>query len=99
MRNWCVAAALSVLLASPLCAQQKAAGDTSGRTENAAEKSSAGTGSAAKDSLAPSKGIFALPATPVPKPFPTPRPAGSKDSDAVGQLVPLRICRIVRLRA
>jgi len=88
MRNWCVAAALSVLLASPLCAQQKAAGDTSGRTENAAEKSSAGTGSAAKDSLAPSKGIFALPATPVPKPFPTPRPAGSKDSDAVGQLVP-----------
>ncbi len=92
MRNWCLAAALSVLLASPLCAQQKAASpdDTSGRTETAAEKSSGGAGKAiASDSLAPSKGVFALPAAPRPKPFPKPRPAGGgKDSDAPGQLVP-----------
>ncbi|PYU09442.1 MAG: flagellar motor protein MotB [Acidobacteria bacterium] len=91
MRNWCVAAALSVLVASPLCAQQKAASpdDTSGRTETAAEKSSGGASSAAaSDALVPSKGIFALPAVPRPKPFPKPRPGGSKDSDAPGQLVP-----------
>src|SRR5689334_15528293 len=91
MRNWCVAAALSVLLASPLCAQQKAASPdhTSGRTDTAAEKSSGGTSNAvASDAVAPSKGIFALPAVPRPKPLPKPRPAGSKDSDAPGQLVP-----------
>src|SRR5437763_663823 len=91
MRNWCVAAALSVLVASQLCAQQKAASpdDTSGRTETAAEKSSGGASSAAaSDALVPSKGIFALPAVPRPKPFPKPRPGGSKDSDAPGQLVP-----------
>jgi outer membrane protein OmpA-like peptidoglycan-associated protein len=91
MRNWCVAAALSVLLASPLCAQQKAASPdhTSGRTDTAAEKSSGGTSNAvANDAVAPSKGIFALPAAPRPKPLPKPRPGGSKDSDAPGQLVP-----------
>ncbi|HEX8836552.1 MAG TPA: OmpA family protein [Candidatus Acidoferrum sp.] len=89
MRNWCVAAALSVLLASPLCAQQKAADDTSSRTETAANKSSEGTNNAvANDAVVPSKGILALPAAPRPKPFPKPRPAGSKDSDAPGQLVP-----------
>jgi outer membrane protein OmpA-like peptidoglycan-associated protein len=89
MRNWCIAAALSVFLASPLSAQQKAADDTSNRNETAAEKSSAGTSNAvASDALASSKGIFALPAVPRPKPFPKPRPAGSKDSDAPGQLVP-----------
>src|SRR5947208_497318 len=91
MRNWCVAAALSVLVASPLCAQQKAASpdDTSGRTETAAEKSSGGaSNAAASDALVPSKGIFALPAVPRPKPFAQPRPGGSKGSDAPGQLVP-----------
>jgi len=89
MRNWCVAAALSVLLASPLCAQQKAADDTASRTETA-EKSSGGVSKPiASVSLAPSKGVFALPAAPRPRPFPKPRPAGgSKDSDAPGQLVP-----------
>ena len=89
MRDWCVAAALSALIASPLSAQQKAADDTSSRTETAANKSSEGTSNAvANDAVSPSKGIFALPAVPWPKPFPKPRPAGSKDSDAPGQLVP-----------
>ena len=89
MRNWCVAAALSVFLASPLCAQQKAADDTSNRTETAAERSTGRTGTAAaSDAAAPSKGIFAMPAVPRPKPLPKPRPATGKDSEAPGQLVP-----------
>lgn len=89
MRNWCVAAALSVLLASPLCAQQKAADDTSSRNETTAEKPAGGTSNAVSNAaLTPSKTIFALPAVPRPKPFPKPRPAGSKDNDAPGQLVP-----------
>lgn len=89
MRNWCVAAALSVLLAAPLCAQQKAADDTSSRNETASVKPSGGTSNAAaSDAVASSKSIFALPAVPRPKPFPKPRPAGSKNNDAPGQLVP-----------
>src|SRR5215472_4791954 len=90
MRNWRVAAALGVLLASPLYAQQKADNDTSSRNETAAEKSSAGTSNAgANNAVAPSKNIFALPAVPRPKPFPKPGPAGGgKDSEAPGQLVP-----------
>lgn len=89
MRNWCVAAALSVFLASPLCGRQKAADDTSSGNETAAKKSSGGTSNAvASDLLASSKDIFALPAVPRPKAFPKPGPAGSKESDAPGQLVP-----------
>ena len=89
MRHWCVAAALSVLITSSLCGQQKAADDNASRTETAANKSSEGTSNAVvNDAVAPSKDIFALPAVPRPKPFPKPRPAGSKDSDAPGQLVP-----------
>src|SRR5215467_5037451 len=90
MRNWCAAAALSVFLASPLCAQQKAADDTSSRSETAAEKFAGGAGNAApNDAVAPSKNIFALPAVPRPKPLPKPRPAGGgKNSDAPGQVVP-----------
>ena len=88
MRNWCVAGALSVILVSPLCAQQKAADDAASRTEAATEKPSGGASNAvASDAVAPSKGIFALPGVPRPKPFPKP-PAGSKSSDAPGQLVP-----------
>src|SRR5215472_18659831 len=83
MRNWCVAAALSAVLASPLCAQQKAADDAANRTETATEKPSG----EASNPVAQSKDIFALPAVPRPKPFPKP-PAGSKNSDAPGQLVP-----------
>lgn len=90
MRNWCVAAALSVVLASPLCAQQKVTGppdDTSSRPETATEEAPGGTSNAVvNDSLAPSKSLFALPR---PKPFPKPRPAAKdKDTRAPGQLVP-----------
>jgi outer membrane protein OmpA-like peptidoglycan-associated protein len=91
MRNWCVVAALSVLLASPLCAQQKAASpdDTSGRTETAAGKPSGGASNAGtNDAVSTSKGVFAFPAAPRPKPLPRPRAGGSKDGDAPGQLVP-----------
>ena len=91
MRNWRIAAALSVLLASPLCAQQKAdgSGEAASRTETATEKSSGGArNAAANDSLAFSKDILALPAVPRPKPLPKPRPAGGRNSDAPGQLVP-----------
>ena len=92
MRNWCLASALSVLLASPLCAQQKAAGfpdDTAGPGEAAAAKSSLGTGNAvATDQLSFAKDILAIPAIPRPKPFPKPQAAHAKDTQAPGQLVP-----------
>jgi outer membrane protein OmpA-like peptidoglycan-associated protein len=91
MRNWCAAAALSVVLASHLCAQQKAAGfpdDASSRTEPAAEKSSGATSNAvANDQISFSKNISRLPAVPRPKPFPKPQ-AAPKDTRAPGQLVP-----------
>jgi outer membrane protein OmpA-like peptidoglycan-associated protein len=92
MRNWCLASALGVLLASPLCAQQKAAGsadDASSRTEAAAVKSSGGTSNVvATDQLSFSKDIFAIPAIPRPKPFPKPQAATAKDTRAPGLLVP-----------
>ena len=92
MRNWCLASALSVVLASPLCAQQKAAGssdDTSGSKEAAALKSSLGRSNAvATDQASFSKEIFAIPAFPPPKPFPKPQAAHAKDTRAPGQLVP-----------
>jgi outer membrane protein OmpA-like peptidoglycan-associated protein len=91
MRYWCLAA-LSVLLASPLCAQQKAAGfpdEASGSRDAAAVESSGGTGNAvATDQRSFSKEIFAIPAFPTPKPFPTPQAAHAKDTRAPGQLVP-----------
>ena len=96
MRNWCLAAAVSVLLASPLSAQQKAAGfpdDTSNGNETAAEKSAGGVSNAvASDQISFSRDILALPAVPRPKPFPRPQAAKSKasagDTGAPGQLVP-----------
>src|ERR1051325_1207317 len=96
MRNWCLAAALGIFLASPLCAQQKAAGfpdKSSSSTAAAAEKPSKGASNAvASDKLAFSRDIFALPAAPRPKPFPQPQAATSqaaaKDPRAPGQLVP-----------
>lgn len=91
MRNWRVAATLSILLASPLCGQQKAAGlsdDTPARAETAADKPSTGAGNAvANDKLVLSKSIFALPAAPRPKPFPKPQ-AAEKDTRAPGRLLP-----------
>src|SRR5438034_447841 len=92
MRNWCLRSALSVLLASPLCAQQKAAGfpdDTATRGEAAAAKPSSGTNDAAATGQPSfSKEVFALPAIPHPKPFPKPQAATAKDTRAPGQLVP-----------
>src|SRR6266567_1032804 len=92
MRNWCLRSALSVLLASPLCAQQKAAGfpdDTATRGEAAAAKPSSGTNDAvATGQPSFSKEVFALPAIPHPKPFPKPQAATAKDTRAPGQLVP-----------
>lgn len=87
MRNWCLAATLSVLLASPLCAQRKATGssdDTSNRTETTSDKSSAAPVNAVPtNSLATSRGILGFPAAP--RPFPKP---ASKDTDAPGRLTP-----------
>src|SRR6266700_622468 len=96
MRNWCLAAAWGVFLASLLCAQQKPAGfpdNTSSGTTTAAEKASGGASNAiARDKLVFSKDILALPAAPRPKPFPKPQAAKSqaagKDTHAPGQLVP-----------
>ena len=92
MRNWCLASALSVLLVSPLCAQQKAAGfpdDTSSRSEAAAVHSSGGTSNVvATDQLSFPRDIFAIPAIPRPKPFPRPQAATAKDTRAPGLLVP-----------
>ena len=92
MRNWCLASALSVLLASPLCAQQKAAGfpdDTAGPGEAAAAKSSLGTGNAvATDQPSFPKEVFAIPAIPRAKPFPNPQKGSAKATEAPGQLVP-----------
>src|SRR5437867_4484769 len=92
MRNWCLRSALSVLLASPLCAQQKAAGfpdDTATRGEAAAAKPSSGTNDAvATGQPSFSKEVFALPAIPHPKPFPKPQAATAKDTRAPGQLAP-----------
>ena len=92
MRNWCLRSALSVLLASPLCAQQKAAGfpdDTATRGEAAAAKPSSGTNDAvATGQPSFSKEVFALPAIPHPKAFPKPQAATAKDTRAPGQLVP-----------
>jgi OmpA family len=92
MRNWCLRSALSVLLASPLCAQQKAAGfpdDTASRGEAAAAKLSSGTNDAvATGQPSFSKEVLALPAIPHPKPFPKPQAATAKDTRAPGQLVP-----------
>ena len=91
MRNWCLASTLTVLLASPLCAQQKASGfpeDDSSRNEAAAANASAGSrNAAATDRLSFPKDIFAIPAVPRPKPFPKPQ-ATAKDTRAPGQLVP-----------
>jgi outer membrane protein OmpA-like peptidoglycan-associated protein len=88
MRNWCAAIGMSVLLAFPLCAQQKSSG-TGDETTNAApnaEKSAAPRKNAEVSKPPVASGLFALPATPRPKPFPG--PAATQDKRAPGQLVP-----------
>ena len=88
MRNLCAALGVSVLFALPLCAQQKSSG-TGDETTNAtasAEKSAAPRKNAEVSKPAAASGLFALPATPRPKPFPG--PAAASDKRAPGQLVP-----------
>jgi len=88
MRNLCAALGVSVLFALQLCAQQKSSG-TGDETTNAtasAEKSAAPSKNAEVSKPAAASGLFALPATPRPKPFPG--PAAASDKRAPGQLVP-----------
>ncbi len=96
MRNWCAGLVMSALLALPLCAQQKSTG-TGDDTANAAaiaEKSATssnaagGSNAAASSKTVGMKGVFALPATPRPTPFPGGTPPQSMDTDAPGRLVP-----------
>jgi outer membrane protein OmpA-like peptidoglycan-associated protein len=89
MRNWCAALAMSALLALPLCAQQKNSG-AGDETKNAVAnpEKDADTKSAAGSSKAVAvNGIFALPATPRPTPFPG-SAAAAADSRPPGTLVP-----------
>src|SRR6266849_5720038 len=83
MRNWCAALAMSALLALPLCAQQKSggAGDDTANAATTSEKSAPSIKAVA------AKGVFALPATPRPTPFPGPA-AVAADTRPPGQLVP-----------
>ena len=82
MRTWCVAVAVSALLALPLCAQQN--GDGAGAAATTAEKSPAKTNGG--DITPASRNLFALPDAPRPKPLPS--DAKSNDNTAPGQLVP-----------
>jgi len=90
MRNWCAALAMSALLALPLCAQQKSTGrgDDTAPGATTAEKSAAPSNTAGSSIAVPTKGVFALPATPRPKPFPGGTPEEMKDTRPPGLLVP-----------
>src|SRR5712692_3132834 len=88
-RNWCAALVMSALLASPLCAQQKNSGardDTTNAAANAEKNAASGSAAGSSKTVAV-KGVFALPATPRPTPFPGPA-ATSADSRPPGTLVP-----------
>jgi outer membrane protein OmpA-like peptidoglycan-associated protein len=89
MRKSFLVLAMSAFLALPLVAQQKssATGDGSNGAGTAAEKSAATSKAAASSTVVPVKGIFALPATPRPTPFPGPAGA-TKDALPPGRLVP-----------
>src|SRR5260370_606349 len=89
MRNWCAALAMSALLALPLCARQNKGG-TDGETKNAAanaEKNAASDSAAGGSKAVAANGIFALPATPRPTPFPG-SAARAEDSRPPGTLLP-----------
>jgi len=89
MRNWCAGLVMSALLALPLCAQQKSTGtsDDTAAAATAAEKSTATGNAAASSKPVTAKGVFALPATPRPTPFPGGTPP-DKDASAPALLVP-----------
>lgn len=87
MRNWCAAAALTALLALPVCAQEKTAGNSGDATAPAEKAAAAASNNAESVGQAPfSKGLFPLPAVPRPKPFPSPKTSADKDSP--GRVVP-----------
>jgi outer membrane protein OmpA-like peptidoglycan-associated protein len=92
MRNLCrlmAMAACSAILTSSVWAQQKdgAAADANNSAKATAEKNAASGTAAPGSSLNSLKGVFALPATPSPTPFPKPA-AAAKDTRPPGQLVP-----------
>ena len=89
MRNWCAALAMSALLVLPLCAQQQnsGTGDETTSAGTAAEKSAASGKAAESSKPVAAKGVFALPATPRPAPFPGPA-AAAADTRPPGTLVP-----------
>jgi len=89
MRNWCAALAINALLALPLCAQQMTSrvGDETTNAAAAGEKSATTSNSAASSKPVTAKVIFALPATPKPRPFPGPA-AASADTRPPGALLP-----------
>jgi outer membrane protein OmpA-like peptidoglycan-associated protein len=95
MRNWCAGLMMSALLALPLCAQEKSTGAGGDRAtaataaeKNATSGNAAGnTNAAASRKPVATKGVFALPASPRPKPFPGGTPP-EKDTRAPGLLLP-----------
>src|SRR6202165_3463315 len=89
MRNWCAALAMSALSAFPVCAQQKssAAADETTNAATAAEKTAPSSNPAGSGKALAAKGVFALPATPRPAPFPGPAETAA-DTRPPGQLVP-----------
>jgi outer membrane protein OmpA-like peptidoglycan-associated protein len=90
MGNWCAAVAMSALLALPLCAQQKNSGtadETAKAAAAAATEKTAASSNAAESRKPAAKGVFALPATPRPAPFPGPAVAAA-DTRAPGTLLP-----------
>jgi outer membrane protein OmpA-like peptidoglycan-associated protein/opacity protein-like surface antigen len=87
MRNWRVALAASVLVALPLCAQQR---DTRREDDAKATSDTAGKSAGVPDAANIARGPRDLLALPAPRPRPTPFPAAapSKADTPVGQLVP-----------
>ena len=87
MRNWCAVLVMSGLLALPLCAQQKSsgAGDHTTNAAANAEKDAASGRAVGTSKPVAAKGVFALPATPRPTPFPGPT---ASDTRPPGVLVP-----------
>jgi len=88
MRKSFLVMAMSVCMALPLLAQQKSSVTSDGAGAAAtAERAAKPEEKAASSEVVPVKGVFALPATPRPTPFPGPVDS-SKDTRAPGRLVP-----------
>jgi outer membrane protein OmpA-like peptidoglycan-associated protein len=89
MRKLYLALAISPLLALPLFAQQTGggSGDENTAAPAAAEKSATTVNAGTSSNLGSVRGVFALPATPRPTPFPGPA-AAAKDTRPPGTLVP-----------